>query len=245
MNKYLESIYFNPKHPASFGGPIKLHDTVKQEGKYDISLPAIRKWLQNQEAYSLHKPYRHKFTTNQVVVEGIDDEWDADLADMSYYAKKNDSYKFILLVIDIFSKYVWLRPLKTKTSKEVQAAFHSIQRRPKLLRTDKGMEFCSLAIEKYFKKEGIHHFVTQNQGKANFAERAIKTIKSHIHRYMTHHQTHRYIDIIPDVNKSYNSSFHTTIGMAPGEVNKENERGIWWLTYWPKKYSKNKKDIHV
>ena len=232
---YLESIYFDPKHPASFAGPIKLYDTVKQEGTYDIGLSRIRSWLQNQEAYSLHKPLRHKFKTNRVMVEGIDDQWDADLMDMTFYASKNDGYNYILTVIDIFSKYAWLRPLKTKTSSEVKAAFESIKRKPNLLRTDKGKEFTSNIIEKFFKTAGIHHFVTQNVGKANYAERVIKTIKNHLQRYMTHHQTHRYIDIVPDVNKSYNLSYHTTIGMAPSEVNKDNERAIWWMTYWPKK----------
>ena len=235
---YLRSIYFDPKHPASFAGPIKLYDVVKREGKYDIGLSRIRSWLQNQEAYSLHKPVKHRFRTNQVMVEGIDDQWDADLMDMSYYAKHNDGYNYILTVIDIFSKYVWLRPLKTKTSNEVRAAFDSIHRKPKLLRTDKGKEFTSHVIEKFFKMKGIHHFVTQNIGKANYAERVIKTVKNHLQRYMTHHQSHRYIHIVPDVNKSYNESFHTTIGMAPKEVNKDNERAIWWMTYWPKKMSK-------
>ena len=142
------------------------------------------------------------------MVEGIDDQWDADLMDMSYYAKQNDGYTYILTVIDIFSKYVWLRPLKTKTSLEVKDAFQSIERKPKLLRTDKGKEFTSNVIEKFFKTIKIHHFVTQNSGKANYAERVIKTIKNHLQRYMTHHQTHRYIDIVPDVNKSYNQSYH-------------------------------------
>ena len=127
---------------------------------------------------------------------------------------------------------------KTKTSNEVKAAFGSIQRKPKLLRTDKGKEFTSKVIEKFFKHKGIHHFVTQNIGKANFTERANKTVKNHLQRYMTHHQSHRYIDIVPDINKSYNQSFHTTIGMAPTDVNKDNERAVWWMTYWPKQISK-------
>ena len=238
-HNYLESIYFDPGHSASFGGPQKLFDAVKQDGK-QISLTYIRKWLRNQEAYSLHRPVRRKFPSNRVVVEGIDDQWDADLMDMTSYNKENNGYNYILLVIDIFSKYVWLRPLKTKTGKEVKDAFNTIQRRPKLLRTDKGKEFTNFLIEQYFKKEKIHHFVTQNVGKANFAERAIKTIKNHIQRYMTHHQTHKYIEKIPEINKSYNTSFHTTIGMTPSEVTKDNERAVWWLTYWPKKKVKQK-----
>ena len=248
--EYLKDIYFTPKHPASFGGPQKLYEYVKKEDKHDIGLNRIRQWLQSQEAYSLHRPVRRTFPTNRVLVEGIDDQWDADLMDMSSYADKNNGVKYVLLVIDIFSKYIWLRPLYSKTGREVQEAFASIKRTPKLLRTDKGKEFTNHTIENYFKSRGIHHFVTQNQGKANFAERGIKTIKSHIQRYMTHHQTHEYIKILPDVNQSYNTSYHTTIGMSPKEVSKENERAVWWLTYWPKKRVKKKPfkfkvDAHV
>ena len=142
-----------------------------------------------------------------MVVRGIDDQWDADLMNMSFYANQNDGYNYIFMVIDTFLKYVWLRPLKTKTSNEVKAAFGSIQRKPKLVRTDKGIEFTSKVIEKFFQHKGIHHFVTQNMGKANFAKRANKTVNNYLQSYMTHHQSHRYIDIMPDVNKSYNQSF--------------------------------------
>ena len=235
MNNYLSELYYNPKNPASFGGPSKLYQAVKNR----YSLKQVRDWLQGQEAYSLHRPVRRTFPTNRVLVEGIDDQWDADLMDMSNYANSNNGIRYVLLVIDIFSKYVWLRPLHTKTGAEVREAFASIQKRtPKLLRTDKGKEFTNNIVERYLKSRGIHHFVTQNEGKANYAERAIKTIKNHIQRYMTHHQKHEYVDILPDVNQSYNTSFHTTIGMTPKEVTKHNEKAVWWLTYWPRKHAR-------
>ncbi len=103
----------------------------------------IRKFLHNQEAYSLHKPVRRRFQRNHVVSAGIDDLWMADLIDMVKFAPFNDGYKYILLVIDTFSKYVWLRPLKSKTGGDVAGAFQDIfkisERSPAKLITDKGM----------------------------------------------------------------------------------------------------------
>ena len=139
---YLKQIYFDPQHAASFAGPQKLYKVVQNEGKYKIGMHNIRKFLHNQEAYSLHKPVRRRFQRNHVVSAGMDDLWMADLIDMMKYAKWNDENKYILLVIDTFSKYVWLRPLKRKTGDQVADAFADIfrtsGRSPAKLMTDKG-----------------------------------------------------------------------------------------------------------
>lgn len=147
---YLKTIYFDAQHPASFAGPQKLYWVVKREGKYNIGMHRIRQFLHNQEAYSLHKPVRRRFQRNHVVSEKTDDVWMADLMDMVKYAKWNQGIKFILLVIDTFSKYVWLRPLRHKTGEEVAAAFDDILttsgRVPAKLITDKGKCFERLHI---------------------------------------------------------------------------------------------------
>ena len=79
---YLKTIYYNPSHPASFGGPQKLYSVVQKEGKFDIGMYRIRKFLHNQESYSLHKPVRRRFKRNHVISAGKDDLWMADLIDM-------------------------------------------------------------------------------------------------------------------------------------------------------------------
>lgn len=139
---YLKSIYFDPKHPAAFAGRQKLYKVVKNEGKFHIGMHRIRNFLHNQESYSLHKPVRRRFQRNHVVSAGKDDLWMADLIDMVKFADWNNDYKYILLVIDTFSKYVWLQPLKYKTGEEVtkafQKIFNSTQRSPAKLITDKG-----------------------------------------------------------------------------------------------------------
>jgi hypothetical protein len=110
--EYLKKIYYDPSHPGSFSGPQKLYKVVKNERKYDIGMHRIRKFLHNQETYSLHKPVRRRFTRNHVVSAGIDDLWMADLIDMTKYEKWNEGARYILLVIDTFSKMIWLRSLK-------------------------------------------------------------------------------------------------------------------------------------
>ena len=80
--KYLQKIYFDPTHPGSFKGPCKLYDVVKEEGKFFISLPKIKKWLQDRDSYSLHKPIRRKFKRLHVIVTGMNDQYKVDLADM-------------------------------------------------------------------------------------------------------------------------------------------------------------------
>lgn len=83
----------------------------------------IRKWLQRQEAYSLQRGVRRPFKKNKVMALGIDDQWDVDLMDMSKYSKENDGIAFVLIVIDIFSKFLWMQPLKDKKGESVTAAF--------------------------------------------------------------------------------------------------------------------------
>ena len=103
---YLKGIYFNPSHPASFGGSEKLYKAVQQEERFDLSRSQIKKWLHKQEPYSLQKPVRYNFQRTPIVVGGINDQWSADLMDMKKFAKDNDGFSYILVVVDTFSKYM-------------------------------------------------------------------------------------------------------------------------------------------
>ena len=120
---YLKTIYYDPGHPASYSGPHKLYKIVKDEGKYKIGIHRIRKFLHNQESYSLHRPVRRRFERNHYVTSGKDDLWMCDLIDMVKFVDWNSGNKYILLVIDVFSKYVWLRAIKNKTGNSVAEAF--------------------------------------------------------------------------------------------------------------------------
>jgi hypothetical protein len=106
MEDYLKNIYFSPSKPASLSGPDKLYQFVKKDGKYNISKYKIRKWLQRQEPYSLQRPYRRPTNRTPIIVAGIDDQWSADLMDMVKFSKYNQGFTYVLVVIDVFSRYV-------------------------------------------------------------------------------------------------------------------------------------------
>ena len=82
MNICQVLIYFNPKRPDGFGGIERLFQDVKDEGKFVLNRKQIRDWLIKQDAYTLHKPVRRNFKRNHVLVDGIDEQWQLDLADM-------------------------------------------------------------------------------------------------------------------------------------------------------------------
>ena len=144
--KYLKEIYVDPSHPASFDSPERLYKIVKKEGKYKLSHSQIKKWIQKQQSYSLNKNVKRSFQRGRVVEEGIDDQFDIDLASLIYYANENDGYKYLLVVIDILCRYGWVEPLKDKTAKEIVNAFDKILqegRIPKRLRSDAAKDFTS------------------------------------------------------------------------------------------------------
>ena len=87
---------------------------VKEEGKYDIGMYRIRKFLHKQEAYSLHEPVRRRFRRNHIIIAGKYDLWMCDLIDIVKFDKWNKGNKYILPMIDVFLKSVWLRSLKNK-----------------------------------------------------------------------------------------------------------------------------------
>jgi len=103
--------------------------------------------LSGEETYTLHHPVRRNFQRCRIIVSGIDDQWQADLIDLTKLKKFNNGHTFMLIVIDVFSKFAWAEPLKNKTSKSILKAFAKIVnrsgRKPLFLYTDRGLEFTN------------------------------------------------------------------------------------------------------
>lgn len=243
---HLSTIYYNPGYPGAFGGPNKIYKTL-QNDKKSTTHHNVRKWLQDQDAYSLMQPTKYKFKRQRVITRGIDDMWDIDLAEVGNIAEHNNEYKYLLVVIDVFSKYLWVQPMKNKTHTSVIEAFKKIfeetDRRPRTLRSDKGTEFKNRWVKAFLKNEGIHPYTTKNETKANYAERVIRTLKGLMQRYFLHNQTFKYTDVLQALVYNYNHRPHSTLnGLAPSSINKKNESKLWKYMYIDKlKLSKRKK----
>jgi len=141
------------------------------------------------------------------------------------YSKEKDGYKYMLFVIDTFSKYLWIQCLKTKSGLEVTNAFNKIfkesKRIPKMLMTDLGTEFISKETQDLFKKLGIKWYATNSDKKAMIVERVGLTIQQKMYRYFSHKNTNKWIDIIQDICENYNNSHHSVIKFTPVEASSE------------------------
>lgn len=169
----------------------------------------------------LHKAARKSFARRRTIIKGFDDLWQADLAEFTTYAKNNSGYKYILVVIDCFSKYLWTRALKSKTGVEVTKAMQSVfqnGRVPKNLQTDSGTEFYNQHFAKLMKQFSVNHYSTYSTVKAAIAERVIRTIKNPIYKTFSMRGRYKWIDIFADVTTQYNNRKHRTIGMKPNDV---------------------------
>jgi hypothetical protein len=162
-----------------------------------------------------------------VIVNGLDSQWDIDLMDMVDLSKDNDGNKYVLVTIDIFSRYAHVQSIKSKKGTDVRDALYAIlsgPRKPRTVRSDLGMEFRSKEVNKYLSSLGIHHFYAYNtETKANYAERLIKTLKHKIFRYLLQNRTRRYINVLQQLVNSYNATVHRSLGVAPDTITRGNE----------------------
>src|SRR5258706_14286578 len=119
LSETLKRLYYDPAKPTAFGGARRLH-----RGAKNIKLAQVKKWLQGQRAYTLHKPVNHRFQRRRVLAYDRNELWEADLVQMLGEAPVNDNYKYILTVIDVLTKYAYAVPLITKTPDEIMRGFH-------------------------------------------------------------------------------------------------------------------------
>ena len=131
----------------------------------------------------LHKPTIRKFEKRKVYSTFKDNIWGVDLADMQLLSKYNKGIRFLLCVIDIFSKYDWVVPLKDKKGISIVKAFQSIlkqsysKRKPNKIWVDKGSEFYNAYLKKWLRDNDIVMYSTHNEGKSVVAERFINVKK--------------------------------------------------------------------
>ena len=141
---------------------------------------------------------------------------------MQLLSRYNKGIRFLLCVIDIFSKYTWVVPLKDKKGISIVKAFQIIlkqsNRKPNKIWVDKGSEFYNAFLKKWLRDNDIVLYSTNNEGKSVVAERFIRTLKSKIYKHMTSISKNVYIDKLDYIVNEYNNTYHTTIKMKPIDV---------------------------
>lgn len=222
----MEKFYYDPSHYAGYSAVENLTRAAKPNYTHDD----IVRWLESQDAYTLHRPLRRKFPRLHYNVTNIDDVWEADLIELRNLKSYNDGYSYLLVIIDVLSKFVWVEPIKDKTSASVKDAFQRVLARsegrvPVYLQTDKGKEFIGRTLQTFLKENDIRFRVVRNPDvKVAIVERFNRTLKERMWRYFTHKNTRRYFDVLQDIVRAYNHTRHSSTRMQPATVTRENAR---------------------
>lgn len=177
----------------------------------------------------IHKPARKNYKRRRTVVKGLNDLFQADLVEMQPYAKFNKGYRYILVVINVFSKYVWTQPLKSKNANDVTLAMKKILDQtviPKNLQSDLGKEFYNTQFKQLMNDYKINHYSTYSNLKASIVERVNRTLKNIMWKAFSNQGNYKWFNILPTIVEKYNNTIHRTTGYKPVDINKKNEKVI-------------------
>ena len=221
--------YFTAEKPGAYGG-IGFVKTVPKNKR-----EKAKAWLEDQDAYNLHRPVRRKFPRTKIVTSGLDGQWQIDLIDVSKYAKHNDGVKFLLTAIDCFSRYAYVRPLRKKDGVEVTRAFTDILnqgRVPRYVQSDRGKEFLNRPFQALLAERGVKFFTSHNDDiKCAIVERFNRTLQNRLHRFFTRKNTLSYLAELQNHVKGYNATIHKSTGFAPAKVTVDDQEKVWLRLY--------------
>jgi transposase InsO family protein len=229
LNDFFRQIYLNPAtHSNSVEGLFQ--NARKNNFNYLIfSRNDVQKFLENQKSFRTFQPIdKSQFQSKIAAVEGRFRKWQMDLIDMKKYSDEIDGTKYILTIIDVFSKYAFAIPLASKKATGIASALtkiFSVQNTPlpRILQSDNGKEFVADVVKNVCKKYGIFQFFSYPYSPLGFIERFNQTLKKKIFTWLhtnRHHQMqpNRYIDALPALLQNYNHSIHSTLRETPAMI---------------------------
>ena len=182
----------------------------------------MKKLTNKDLAKELHKPIIWIFNKRKVRSPFIDNNWSADLADMQLISKFNKIFRFLLCVIDVYSKYAWVVSLKEKKYIAFNSSFQKISdksnHKPSKIRVHNGSEFYNRSVKSWLEKNGIEMYSTYNEEKYVVGERFTRTWKKNIDKYMTSVSKNVHIDKLDDIVNKFDNTNHMAIKMKSVDV---------------------------
>ena len=222
--------YHNPGHPTAFAGV----DKVVRYYDGRVSQDAIVRALESSDTYTRHREYKQPKHYNPYYVYALREQVQADLIDVRELAAHNDGTKYLLLIIDLFSRRVWMYPLKNKsaivTRDAIRTWLNSLGRRKcKIFASDYGTEFRNVYVRDLFREHNVVQQFKSGTSKASYAERANKSLQVLLYKYLTNSQSFRYIDKLESIVNSYNNRPHRSLdNITPHEADKP--RSEQWVS---------------
>ena len=183
------------------------------------------------EIYS--KPPRKNYPTNKLIYNHLDEIWSIDLADMiDYKISNNKGFRYIFIIVDNFSKYLWGIPLKNKYSQTITNEFSNLLstsiRKPLKIESDRGTEFYNSIFQNFLKSKNIHHYSRYTDKGPSVAERVIRTLRNLLKKPVFEKGKADWLSELPSVVNKYNNTIHHSIKMTPVQASKKsNEKEVF------------------
>lgn len=211
---------------------LKYNSYYRLEGLYkrlaleylNISKHDVQEALNKLEIYQMNMPFKPAIVKPIVSMSPMQ-QWEIDLVEFTDLAAHNSNYKYLMNVIDTFSKFVWSVPIHNKESATVVKHLEKnflVEGAPKIISSDNGREFKSHLMSDMLKEYNVQQIFSlpykpQSQGQV---ERFNSTLKSKIYSYMNDKSTQKYVDALPKIVFSYNNTVHSTIKQTPFQVHR-------------------------
>ena len=181
------------------------------------------------EIYS--KGPKKYYATNKTDVYYFDDFWSLDILDLKGYGPENNrGYRYVLVVIDNFSKYGWTIPLKNKNAQTIKDSFENIlitsKRKPNLIESDRGKEFYNNIFQDFLNKNNIKLYSRNSSYGAVFAERFNRTIRDLLKRLVFEKGDGNWIDVLPTITKQYNNRVHSSTKLTLIQASLKKNEGF-------------------
>ena len=181
------------------------------------------------EIYS--KAPKKFYPTNKIVYNHIDEIWSIGLADMiDYKTSNNKGFRYIFIVIDNFSKYLWAIQLKNKYSQTITNEFSNIlatsKRKPLKIESDRGSEWYNSVFQNFLKTKNIQHYSRYTDKGPSIAERVIRTIRNLLKKPVFERGRADWLSELPSVIKKYNNTTHSSTKMTPIQASKKSNEKV-------------------
>ena len=236
-DKKLLGRFTKPGEPGAYTNSTKLALAL------NIDRDRAERALSKSRALQVHRKTVNRFPRRRTLALPFHFN-SIDLKDLSSLSEYNEGYRYLLFSLDLGSRFLYVKPLKSKTAREVTDAVREIftemkkagRRLPRSIFLDQGREFNNTVFRKFLKSKNVHLYTTRDSLiKASNVERVIATLTQMLYRYFTRENTYEYLRVLPAMVKSYNDTHHSSLGKAPSAVTVWDSHDLWLRQHWHNK----------
>ena len=223
VNAILDNLYYDLKNPVAYSSLKNLYKAAREKYGKRIRHKDVKNWFRKQ-SINKFKPKKLRLKRPKTVIKGPLIQLASDLADVSNISEFNENNRFILIVIDVFTKRAFARAIINKTGQIVAQALEQIlmelKTMPRYLQVDLGLEYRNKYVRALLDKHKIEMFHTTNRSvKNSICERFIRSLRTKLAKIFEATNSFNYTKILQKVIKGFNDTKHSVTKFKPSNVN--------------------------